>query len=991
MSHRARTISLVVVGVLIVLVLSARAIAGFFTDYLWFDSLGVTGVWRTRLLTEFGLGAAFSVLFFLVLWGNLTICDRAAPEPGGVDDELLNRYNELVGPRRRPVRILIAALFGLIAGVGASGQWNTWLLFRHGGSFGATEPIHGRDLGFYVFKLPFISYVVNWAFATMIVVLLVVTVSHYLNGAIRLQVSGQRFTPTVKAHLSVLLAVLAILKAADYMLQRYALLFSDRGVVQGATYTDVNAALPALGLLILISLLSAVLFIINIRRRGWALPVVAIGLWLLVALVAGELYPWFIQSFQVQRKESAKEAPYIRRNIDATRVALGLDKVVEKNFDYTTTPPASAVTDNPETIRNIRLLDPGVVTQTFKNLESQLAYYKIGDLDVDRYPIGTGGSTNQVLLGTRELNPDAIPQDTWEARHLVYTHGYGLALAPANAVTTKGRPDFLVSGVPAKVDPSVASTLPLTRPEIYFGEGIDGTAGDGYAIVKTTRKEQNGSGESTYAGKGGVPVNGFLRRTAFFLRFGDLEALTSEYLTPKSRVLYVRDVVARVKKVAPFLSYDHDPYPVLVNGRIQYVVDAYTTSATFPYAQQADTSQLDPSADLYGKGLNYVRNSVKAVVDAYDGTVKLYLVDDELYGKKDPVARAYAAAYPGLFLPLSKMNNEIKQHLRYPEDLFRIQTTMWGRYHISDPGDFYNRSDGWSVAQDAGSEVAQSTGTVAPGDQAFTRPRVQPYYLQLRLPQEKKDTFLLFRPFVPYSDDDSKKQLTSFMVGKSDLSNYGQLEVYTMTQQNADGTRSRNRQVDGPLIVNDNILSSPNVSRELSLLNVSGGGSKVDFGNLLVIPIDQGLLYVRPYYVRADQEGAVPELRRIVVALGDQIEVSDNIGDALQKLFPGATIPATPVVGENGSSATTTTTQPGDVGSATPTTTAKPSTSTSPDVLIAQALQLFSDADAALKAGGSSGLSQYQEKTAQAEELITQAQAALNGASSKATTTTTGR
>ena len=966
MSRRARTVTLVVVGIVVLLILSARAIAGFFTDYLWFDSLGVTSVWRTRLLTQFVLGAAFSIGFFAFLWLNLSICDRIAPPVDRIDDELLNRYNELVGPRKRTVRLVTSAIFGLIAGVGASGQWDNWLLFRHGGSFGAKDPIHGRDLGFYVFKLPFISYVVNWAFATGVIVLLVVVVSHYLNGGIRMQVSGQRFTPQVKAHLSVLLAILALLKAGDYMLERYSLLFSDRGVVEGATYTDVNAALPALGLLILISLLSAVLLLVNIRRRGWALPAVAIGLWLLVALVAGEAYPWFIQSFQVQRKESAKEAPYIRRNIDATRVALGLDKVVERNFDYTNKPPPSAITDNPSTMRNIRLLDPGVVKQTYRNLEGQLAFYKIEDLDVDRYPIGPEGVTAQVLLGTRELNPDAIPQNTWEARHLIYTHGYGLALAPANRVTAKGRPDFLVGGVPAQVDPSVASTLPLTRPEIYFGEGIDGETDDGYSIVKTTRKEQNGNDESTYAGNGGVPVNGFARRAAFFLRFGDLETLTSEFLTRESRVLYVRDIVDRVKKVAPFLSYDVDPYPVLVNGRIQYVLDGFTTSTTYPYAQQADTSQLSPAADLYSKGLNYVRNSVKAVVDAYEGTVKLYLVDQELYGKKDPVARAYAAAFPGLLQPLSKMNAEIKKHLRYPEDLFRIQTTMWARYHISDPDDFYNRSDGWSVAQDAGRDVSQSSATVQAGDPAFARPRVEPYYLQMRLPLEKKDGFLIFRPFVPFSEDDSKKQLTSFMVGKSDPSNYGQLEVYTMTRLKADGTRERNRQVDGPLIVNDNILSTTRVSKELSLLNVAGGGSKVDFGNLLIVPIDQGLLYVRPYYVRADKEDAVPELRKVVVAIGDQIEVGDSLGAALAKLIPGSQSLVTPVVPDAGG--TTTTTVPGT-----------PESSATPDELITEALGLFDEADAALKSGGSSGLSDYQTKTSKAEDLIRQAQTALNG------------
>ena len=974
MSRRTRTILLALAAVVVVVVFSARAIAGFFTDYLWFSSLGVAGVWRTRLFLQISLGAGFSALFALILFVNLSICDRLRSPMVNLDDELLNRYNELVGTRRRGVRIVTSVLFGLVAGVGASGQWNNYLLFRNGGSFGVKDPLHGRDLGFYVFKLPFISYLMNWAFAAAVIVLLVVGVSHYLNGGIRIQAVGQRFSSQVKAHLSVLLAVLAILKAADYFLQRYALVFSDRGVVEGATYTDVNAQLPALGLLVLISLLSATLFIVNIRRRGWTLPVVAISLWLLVALIAGEAYPWFIQSFQVKRKESSREAPYIARNIAATRTALGLDKVVENNFDYTTTPPASAVTDNPSTIRNIRLLDPAVVDETYNNLESQLPFYKIGDLDVDRYAIGPEGAANQVLIGTRELNLDAVSPSTWEKLHLIYTHGYGLALAPANVVTTKGDPNFLVGQVPVKTDASQPS-LAVTRPEIYFGEGIDSPGSD-YAIVKTKRKELSGSQEMTYAGKGGVSISGFFRRAAFFLRFGDLETLTSDYLTDQSRILYVRDVVQRVKKVAPFLSLDADPYPVLVDGRIQYIVDAYTTSSTYPYAQQADTTGLESTAELQTVPLNYIRNSVKAVVDAYDGSVSLYLVDQALYKHTDPIARAYAKAFPDLFKPFSAMDPQLQSHIRYPEDLFRIQTAMWGHYHITDPEDFYNAGDLWDVAQDAGQSVstATTTGTTPTGDAAPSK-RVDPYYLQMRLPKEKNDSFLLFRPFVPHSDGDSKKQLTSFMVAKSDPSDYGTLQVFTMTTLNADGKRERNRQVNGPLIVSDNIQSNAEVSKELTLLN--SGGSKVRFGNLLVVPIDQGLLYVRPYYVSADKADALPELRRVVVAIGDRIALANTLNEALSSLFPDTNIPTAEVIPSDGGTPVT----PGD-GTTTPTVTRSPAD------LIADALALFSDADDALKTGGAEGLADYQKKTAEAEDLIRQAQAGLSVPAATSPTTT---
>jgi uncharacterized protein len=970
---RARTWVIAVIGVLVVLVLSARAIAGFYTDYLWFDSVHHTDTWSTILLTKVLLATVFVLIFFGLIYGNLLIADRIAPVGfRGPEDELLVRYREFVTPRQRLLRFGVSAVFALIAGIGASGQWNNWLLFRNGGSFGSTDPVNHKDLGFYIFKLPFLSYVLGWLFASVVVVLLIVTVIHYLNGGIRLQVNGQRVTPQVKAHLSVLLAVLALLKAADYWLEQYQLLTSDRGVVKGATYTDVHAQLPAIRLLLLISILSAILFLVNIRQRGWTLPIVAAGLWVLVALVAGAIYPWFIQSFQVSRKESAREAPYIGRNIAATRAGLGLDRVKENNFDYTPLPSDQAITDNEATIRNIRLLDPGVMKDTYTNLESQLNFYQFTDLDVDRYPIGPNGATTQVVLGARELNPSQIPDPkSWERQHLIYTHGYGVALAPANTVTTKGRPDFLIGGVPIAIDPSVASVVPITKPEIYFGNDPDLEAASDYAIVHTKRREESGQSTTTYRGDGGVSIKGFVRRAAFFLRFGDLETLTSDFLTPQSRIIYHRDVAQRVEEVAPFLKIDHDPYPVIVNGRIKYVVDAYTTADTYPYGQNADTSQLEPDAELRDSDFNYVRNSVKAVVDAYDGTVDLYMTDT-LYGKKDPIIRAYAAAFPKLFKSFSQMPKDLRSHLRYPEDMFRMQTAMWGHYHITRPENFYDASDQWDVAQDPGTAV-DGPSPNADGSAG----RIDPYYLLMKLPDSKAVDYLLFRPFVPHSGSGSKKQLVSFMVGTSDPDDYGQLQTFTMTTLNPDGTRQRNRAVDGPLIVNANILSDTDsqVSQTITLLE--RGGSKVDFGNMLIIPIDKGLLYVRPIYVRAAAGDSPSALRKVVVSIGERVEVGDTLQEALTKVFPTATIStAEPTSG------------PADVTETGPDTTQPPSSTTSPSPavgatnptgLIGQALSLFQEADEALKTGGAEGLSAYQEKTAQAQALIQQAQQALGG------------
>jgi uncharacterized membrane protein (UPF0182 family) len=620
-----------------------------------------------------------------------------------------------------------------------------------------------------------------------------------------------------------------------------------------------------------------------------------------------------------------------------------------------------------------------VSSQSFQNLESQLSYYKFDDdLDVDRYPIGPDGASTEVVLGTRELNSTSLPQTTWEASHLIYTHGYGVALAPANAVTTKGRPDFQLSGVdPITVAPSVASVLKLKRPELYFSENIDGPSGDGYAIVGTTRKEKSANVDTSYAGKGGVSMQGFFRRAAFYLRFGDLETLTSDYLTPRSRILYIRDVGERVRTIAPFFKYDNDPYPIVVDGRIKYVVDGYTTASTYPYGELADTSQVAPSGDLAGTSLNYLRNSVKAVVDAYDGDVTLYLTDT-LYGHRDPIARAYAKAFPDLFTPVSRMPEQIRTHLRYPEDMFRVQTAMWGRYHQQTAEDFYNNSDEWDVAQDPGNALKSATTGGAQLD------RIAPYYLQMRLPGDQSERFVLFRPFVPHSNDDSKKQLTSFMTADSDPGQYGKLRVFTMTQRAGDGKIERNRDVDGPLTIHNQMVSTTegNVSQDLTLLNSDKGGSRVQLGNLLVVPLGDALLYVRPVYVSAAAADSVPELRRVVLAMGDRTVVGNTLQEAIGKLFPTAGVTTL----EGGD-------EPGSGGSTPP-----PDQAGAPDPagLLAQAVKLFADADAALKSGGAASLQRYADLNAQAADLVKQAQAALDAmdagtttASRSATTTTT--
>ncbi|MGZ4681879.1 MAG: UPF0182 family membrane protein [Acidimicrobiales bacterium] len=1010
-SGRGRVLIVVAAVVLFILFTSLRGVAGFYTDYLWFDNLGLSEVWSGILGAKIALGVIFTAVFFVLCFVNLTIADRTAPafRPPGPEDEMLSRYHDLIDRRAWLVRGGVSLLFGLIAGVGVSAEWNQWILFTHSKPFGINDATFKTDVSFYIFRLPFYQSVVQWLFASLIIILLITVVADYLNGGIRLQTPMQRVTPQVKAHISVLLALLSLVKAADYWLQRYALTFSTRGFVEGATYTDVKAQLPALNLLIFIALLSCGLFIYNIWRRGWVLPVMAVGLWALVVLVAGTAYPAFVQKFQVLPTESSKEAPYIANNIAATRQALNMTKVESQQFDPQTaaSDTSAAIQNNPRTVQNIRLLDPTNVKDTYQKQQSNLGYTTFNDLDVDRYQVTTpqgDSAPTAVVLSTRDLSGPNVPQKSWEGQHISYTHGYGLALSAANAVSTGGSPDYLIRDVPTAphVEPKDAQ---VQIPQVYFSENQSG-----YSIVGSTRDEvdyldQNGATVSyRYDGKGGVAMNSWLRKAAFAARFGDWNPLISNFVTDQSKILYVRDIRERVNKVAPFLQYDNDPYPVLADGRIQYVIDAYTTSDHYPNAQKASTEGLAPRSGL-NTNFNYVRNSVKVIVDAYEGTVKMYVIDPT-----DPIIQAYKSAFPKLFTDMDQLPETLRVHLRYPEDLFKVQTTMWGRYHIDDAQSFYDPTNGWNVAKDPGTTVGGATQTVttnAAGQTVRKADRkIDPYYLIMKLPGEQKESFVLFRSFVPTSDDDTKQKLTAFMVANSDPDNYGQLQVYEVPSQ---------RQVAGPSIVNSAIQANPLVSSQVSLLNQNG--SSVTFGNLLLIPIENSLLYVRPLYVSSDQNRQ-PLVQRVIVAYEGpdgsmQISIRETLRLALQELFPDVPKSVFNGVGGTSSSVTQSSLQfnnngAGGGGGST-TTTTQPSTSSTPstgepsgtvDGLISQAADILAQAQANLSASCQTGvcdLTAYQNAVKQAGDLLAQAKAlsATNGgggggAASTTTTTTTG-
>ena len=862
-----------VVSALFVLMLSLRGIAGFWTDYLWFDALGHENVFVSVFGAQVVLVVLFTLLFFGLLYGNLTVADRLAPpiRPPGPEEDLLRGYHLVVGHRRGLVRLVLSGLFAVIAGLGVSGRWQEWLLFTNAVDFDITDAQFGRDLGFYVFRLPFMSFVIGWLFASLIIVLVLTTIFHYINGGIRLQSVGERVQPQVKAHLSVLLGLVALVRAGDYWLARFELTTSDRGAVTGASYTDVKAQLPATNLLILISLFAVVLLLVNIRRRGWVLPTLAVGLWAFVALVMGSIYPAVIQSLRVEPAESEKEEPYIARNIEATRAAFGLNEItVVQLSDFDNRIDASDLRSNRGTVRNIRILDPLVVQGTFDRLQGEREYYTFADeMDTDRYTID--GETTQVLLGTRELE---VNEDrSWENQHVAFTHGYGVAMAPVSRVKGSGDPDFLVGDLPVSIDPSVDVTL--DRPQLYMGEGLDG-----YAVVGATRSEVDYTDENQetqavrYAdigGEGGVGMGTLIRRAAFALRFGQLEPLISNFVTSDSRVFYVRDVRDRVEKLAPFLHFDADPYPVLLDGRILYVVDGYTTTDRYPYSQFASSGELSRASGLSRQRFNYLRNSVKATVDAFTGEVILYVVDEG-----DPLVAAYGQAFAGLFTPASEMPESLVAHLRYAEDLFRVQSEVWGRYHVEDTQNFYQRASEWSVSQDPG-RTGEGAANLAVVDEAgfrigTKRMRMAPYRTMVALPDGEDAEFVIMRAFVPLDKDDARKELAAYMVGRSDGDQYGELMVYRPPSSN----------FDGPALAEERIRNDEAVASLQTLL--SQRGSNVLFGELLLVPIENSILYVRPLYVQAEGDNTVPELERVIVAVGEKVVMANSLQEALEEL-----------------------------------------------------------------------------------------------------------
>lgn len=930
---------LITLGALfLVVVVFGRAVARFYVDYLWHDGLGRSDVFWGVIGAKATLFGLFFLAFVVLAGVNLFIADRLAPRrfPANVHP-FVERFHEVFGQRLRLLRYGVAALLALVAALPTTSQWQSWMLFRNSRSFGASDAQFDADVGFYVFELPFLGFVLDWLFVAMVLVLITTLLTHVLNGGVVFASPVPSVRPATKGHLAVLLAVLAALKAADYWVSRYETTNERRGFVQGATYAVVHAQLPALMLLMLIALLTAALYLSSLRRGSWRLPLIASGLWLVVLIAGGYIYPAAIQSLVVEPNQQSREAPYIERNVLATRAAMNIteDQVEVEDIAFGEL-TADAVAEDTEPLRNVRLLNPVLMLPRFQLDQGEEAGLSIADLDVDRYEID--GELQQVLIAARELDLGDIANRSWQGRHLINTRGCGLEMAPAGKVAESDRPAY--------------EPVELERPELYFSPELTG-----YAIAGTSERERACGDGQAYSGRSGVEMSSFTRRAAFALAFLDYNVLGSGAIESGSQMLWVRNVVDRLQKLAPFLSYDGDPYPVVVEGRVQWVVDAYTSTSNYPYAQRIGGAvQLRDESGI-DRDANYIRNSVKAVVDAYDGSVRFYVVDPD-----DPIVQAWGGAFGDLLTPSDQMPDELAAHLRYPEDLFRVQTEVYSKYQLS-PEDFFEREGAWSVAQapavappgaNGNDTPAATPGTVADDGSAATRDfaseaageRFEPYYTLFRsgLDPGGAEEFVLLRPFVPFSRDDRNTQLQAFMTASSDPGpSYGQLTAYVLSGDLPDGPRT----------VANTINTEPSIA---TAIREQTGSSEVSFGDLQIVPVADGLLYVRPFY--ASGTTGARDYRFVVVSYGSRAALGRTLGEALGRLFPGFEED----LGDRVGGAPTEPVDPGEPD--------EPSEGQTAVQLLGQADMLFEEADQALAAGD---LGEYQAKVDKAAALVERA------------------
>ncbi|MET7655065.1 MULTISPECIES: UPF0182 family protein [unclassified Streptomyces] len=907
-SRRVRTL-LMTLGVLAVLGMAFTMFAGFWTDWLWYRSVNYSSVFTTTLWTKIGLFFVFGLLMALAVGFNIWLAHRLRPPLSAmsVEQQSLDRYRMGIAPYKTWLLLGITALVGLIAGASAAGQWRTWLMWVNGVPFHQKDPQFHLDVSFFAFDLPWYRFLLGFGFAATILSLIAAALTHYLYGGLRVTSPGARATAAATGHLSVLLGIFVTLKAVAYWLDRYGLAvkssdFKATDNWTGLRYVDANAYLPAKTILFCIAVICALLFFATLWRRTWQLPVIGFGLMVLSAILIGGLYPAIVQKFQVQPNEQAKEAPYVEKNLKATREAYGIAGAQVTEYSGTsTTKDKTTLRDDVDATASIRVLDPNIVSPTYQQLQQMRKYYAFPtNLDVDRYNVS--GSDQDTVIGLRELNLAGVDKQNWINNHFRYTHGYGVVAAKGTTADAEGRPLFTESNLPSEGD------LGTYQQRIYYGEKTTS-----YSIVGGPQKEidySDDAGEKTtsYTGKSGVNLSNPVNRAAYAVAFGEPQILYSGAIGEGSRILYNRTPKERVEAVAPWLTIDGDAYPAVVNHKIQWIVDAYTTTNGYPYASR--TTLGDTTADsltatndnravvAQQNQVNYIRNSVKATVDAYTGEVKLYQWDTE-----DPVLKTWMKAFPGTVKSKSSISADLMAHLRYPQDLFKVQRELLTRYHVKDATTFLSGSEVWQVPDDPSNKSGDA---------------VPPYYLSMKMPDQKAQAFSLTTTFTPNGRDN----LSAFMAVDSEAGtpDYGKIRVLKLPTSTT---------VDGPKQVQSQFNSEQDIAESIRLLK--GGDSDIEYGNLLTVPLDGGLLYVEPVYVRG---GGLkyPLLKKVLVTYGGNTAFEDTLDEALNKVF-----------GAEG-----TTPPPADEGDGT---TKPPPTSTNPTVreALADAQKAFTAGQEALK------------------------------------------
>ena len=930
--NRSRSPLVITAGILVALGALFTYFSGYYVDWLWFKSVNFTSVWSTVLTTKIELFLLVGLVTSSVISLNIYLAYKRRPlyVPTSIEVSGLERLRAQVEPIRRWVFLAIVVALTYFAGTSGTIYWRQWLLFKNSTDFGVKDPQFGLDISFFAFRLPMWQAIIGWGISTLILATLATAFIHYMYGGIRTTVQIDRTTVAARVQISILLGFIVLLKAVAYWFDRYALALKESKLINGLTYTDVNATLPAKAILSAIAVICALLFFANIVRRSWLLPAAGTALLVVASVLIAGIYPGAIQQFQVKPSESSKEAPYIQRNIDATRTAYDLNNVTVQDYNATISTSAGQLAKDAATIANIRLMDPNVLSATFRQLQQIKPYYTFpASLDIDHYTVN--GVSRDAVVAVRELNIAGNPSRNWINDHLVYTHGFGFVAAYGNAVDADGKPNFLVGNLPP------TKGLGDFEPRVYFGENVPD-----YSIIggKKTNSpvefdypddaSSNGQKNYTYTGTGGVPVGSTLNKAIFALKYGEQRILLSNLINADSKILYNRNPRERVAKVAPWLTLDGDPYPAVVDGKITWIIDGYTTSAGYPYSRSTSlaTSTTDAlttnSTSITAQSnqtVNYIRNSVKATVDAYDGTVTLYQWDTT-----DPVLKTWMKAFPNTVKAKSAISKGLLAHIRYPEDMFRVQRDILSAYHVKTAAAFYGGQDFWRVPRDPSTF----------GANASAQP---PYYTTLQMPGAAKPAFSLTTPFVPRG---GRENLSAFAsVNSTAGADYGKITVLQLP---------RSTNIAGPSQVASNFEAKPDVANALSLLRQ--GGSDVVLGNLLTLPVGNGLLYVQPVYVQATgNASAYPLLQKVLVSFGDVIGFDSSLKGALDQVFGGNS---------------------GTTSAATPTTT---NSSADLSAALQNAKQAIADGQAALAKGDFAAYGRAQDRLKAAIAAAVAAQA----------------